>query len=83
MKRRSFLGLMASILVVPFAKRDASLTIQSRNVEKCIRPPLGWAELKEQPCCLMPGYITYVSQNKGRSGFWPIFDVRLQDVRTI
>jgi hypothetical protein len=48
-------------------------------IEKGVRPPMGAdPELKNEPASIMPGMITYVSQDQGKKGFWPLIEVHAQ-----
>lgn len=44
-------------------------------IEKGVRPPMGAdPELKNEPASILPGMITYVNQDTGKKGFWPLFE---------
>lgn len=48
-------------------------------LEKGVRPPMGAdPELKNEPASILAGMITYVSQDQGKKGFWPLFEVQAQ-----
>lgn len=48
-------------------------------IEKGVRPPMGAdPELKNEPASILPGMITYVAQETGKKGFWPLFEPQAQ-----
>lgn len=60
-------------------------------IEKGVRPPMGAdPELKNEPASIIPGMITYVNQDTGKKGFWPLFEPNaqwlqglIQDIATV
>lgn len=43
-------------------------------IEKGVRPPMGASpELKNEPASIVPGNITYVTNDGQKKGFWPLF----------
>lgn len=49
---------------------------KAEAIEKGVRPPMGAdPELKNEPASILPGMITYVSQDTGKKGFWPLFEM--------